>query len=162
LDETTKAEIMLPLVTATMVIVFAQNYTEEVELTLSQYELDQSAEQRENLDYLNHVWVEDAARIKLKVELEKTETVYHVSALLLYEKVQTLLTVNVEADFGDYTEHYELELTPEILSESAPAATSLHDIDDATITRLAANVVFETDLSGYERDEVALSFSWER
>lgn len=153
---------MLPLLTATVIVIFSQHTTETMEVELTQHDLDESSEAKDNLEHLNEVWVEDAARIKLEAQLKDASTQFMATALLDYEKVGTILIVDVDADLGRHTQHYSTELTPEDLTDAAPEATSLDEIDDETIFQVAKDIVLSQNLSGYDEETIKFKFSFER
>jgi hypothetical protein len=149
----------LIILNTTMVVIYTLSHCEEVEVALTEADLEESSEAKDDLSQLNSVWIEDAARLKL----QRWNTPCMVTALLHHDEVEAdpvLVKVTAHVTIRGYTESYELDLTLSDIASQVYKVTH-ETLTDEVIRNVATDMLFAQTLDIYDATKVKITFEWE-
>jgi hypothetical protein len=149
------------LVLGTALVAFDDYTWQEVEVELTEDDLDQSA-LYDGTEGIYDVEVEDAMRIKLQEDYNRKNFECAVIALYGYELQleKPLVKVDCEVNFGHETKHYDLELSFRDFQDNETFCDA-KELNDTIIREVALEALFENDLQDYESSQVSVTLSYE-
>jgi hypothetical protein len=153
----------LIILNTTMVVVYTLSHCEEVEVALTEADLEESSEAKDDLSQLSSIWIEDAARQKLQQQLHRLNTPCMVTALLHHDEVAAdpvLVKVTAHVTIRGYTESYELELTLSDMASELYKVTH-ETLTDEVIRNVATDILFARTLDIHDANKVKITFEWE-